>query len=76
MIAGEKNAPSLATRGKSTFSEGGGDKRFVLQHLKKHNCWKFYIKNAAVQYLFKSFTIRGKLMLKNEERIHQNGMHS
>ncbi|MFM1766469.1 MAG: hypothetical protein RIU71_2232, partial [Pseudomonadota bacterium] len=25
---GEKNAPSLATWGKSTFSEGGGDKGF------------------------------------------------
>ena len=76
MIAGEKNAPGLAARGKSTFSEGGGDKRLVLDEVKKHNCSKFYIKNAAVQYLFKSFTMRGKLMLINEERIHQNGMHS
>jgi hypothetical protein len=48
----------------------------VLNVIKKHDCSKFYIKNAAVQYLFKSFTMRGKLMLKNEERIHQNGMHS
>jgi hypothetical protein len=37
MIAGEKNAPSLATRGKSTFSEGGGDNGFMLEELKKHN---------------------------------------
>ena len=49
MIAGEKYAPSLATRGKSTFSEGGGDNWFVLSDIKKHDCAKFYIKNAAVQ---------------------------
>jgi hypothetical protein len=30
---GQKNAPSLATWGKSTFSEGGGDKGYAL---KKH----------------------------------------
>ena len=64
MIAGEKNAPSLATRGKSTFSEGGGDKGFVLDYLKKHDCSKFYRKNVAVQYFFKSFTMPFKLILK------------
>jgi len=64
MIAGEKNAPNLATRGKSTFSEGGGDKGFVLDCQKKHNCWKFYRKNVAVQHLFKSFTMGAKLILK------------
>ena len=64
MIAGEKNAPSLATRGKSTFSEGGGDKGLVLNHLKKHDCSKFYRKNVAVQYFFKSFTMPFKLILK------------
>jgi putative redox protein len=29
MITGQKNAPGLAAGGKSTFSEGGGDKRYV-----------------------------------------------
>ncbi len=64
MIAGEKNAPGLATRGKSTFSEGGGDKGFGLIWIKKHDCSKFYINIAAVQYFFKSFTIQIKLILK------------
>ena len=64
MIAGEKNAPGLATRGKSTFSEGGGDKGFVPVSIKKHDCSKFYRKIVAVQYLFKSFTMEIKLILK------------
>jgi hypothetical protein len=64
MIAGEKNAPNLATRGKSTFSEGGGDKGFVLNEIKKHDCSKFYRNIVAVQHLFKSFTIHIKLILK------------
>jgi hypothetical protein len=59
MIAGEKNAPGLATRGKSTFSEGGGDKGFVPISIKKHDCSKFYINFAAVQY----FTMQIKLSL-------------
>jgi hypothetical protein len=63
MIAGEKNAPGLAARGKSTFSEGGGDKRLVLDEVKKHDCSKFYIKNVAVQQLFKSFTMAAWLIL-------------
>ena len=57
MIAGEKKAPSLATRGKSTFSEGGGDNWLVLNDIKKHDCSKFYIKIAAVQHFYKGFTI-------------------
>ena len=63
MIAGEKNAPGLAARGKSTFSEGGGDKRLVLDEVKKHDCSKFYIENVAVQQLFKSFTMAFWLIL-------------
>jgi hypothetical protein len=63
MIAGEKNALSLATQGKSTFSEGGGDKGFVPISIKKHDCSKFYINFAAVQYFFKSFTMQIKLSL-------------
>jgi hypothetical protein len=57
MIAVKKKAPSLATRGKSTFSEGGGDKRSVFSNILKHHGIKFYIKNAAVQYLCIGFTM-------------------
>ena len=35
MILAQKNAPSLSDRGKSTFSEGGGDNGMCL---KKHEC--------------------------------------
>jgi hypothetical protein len=43
---GEKNAPSLAARGKSTFSEGGGDKRFVLSN-KKARLFEILHKNCC-----------------------------
>ncbi len=38
MITGKKNAPSLAVRGKSTFSEGGGDNRCMQKSTHVRNC--------------------------------------
>jgi hypothetical protein len=38
MITGKKNAPSLAVRGKSTFSEGGGDKWCEQKSTHAGNC--------------------------------------
>jgi hypothetical protein len=35
---GQKNAPSLATWGKSTFSEGGGDNRCMQKSTLVRNC--------------------------------------
>jgi hypothetical protein len=35
---GQKNAPSLAAGGKSTFSEGGGDKGCVQKSTTVRNC--------------------------------------
>jgi len=54
---GEKNAPSLAARGKSTFSEGGGDKRFELSNKKARLFEILHKKIAAVQHFYKGFTI-------------------
>jgi hypothetical protein len=38
MITAKKNAPSLAARGKSTFSEGGVDNRCVQKSTLVRNC--------------------------------------
>ncbi len=45
MITAKKNAPNLADRGKSTFSEGGGDKGACL---KKHGCANYSPIHVAV----------------------------
>ena len=50
MIPGQKNAPSLADRGKSTFSEGGGDNSSCLE---KHGCSNYRAIYAAVPQLMR-----------------------
>jgi hypothetical protein len=43
MITAKKNAPSLAAWGKSTFSEGGGDKRCMQKSTLVRNCTGFLL---------------------------------
>jgi hypothetical protein len=43
MITAKKNAPSIATWGKSTFSEGGGDKRCVQKSTLVRNCTGVFV---------------------------------
>jgi hypothetical protein len=40
---GQKNAPSLATWGKSTFSEGGGDNRCMQKSTLVRNCTGLFV---------------------------------
>jgi hypothetical protein len=40
---GQKNAPSLATWGKSTFSEGGGDNRCMQKSTPVRNCTGVFV---------------------------------
>jgi hypothetical protein len=40
---GQKNAPSLATWGKSTFSEGGGDNRCMQKSTLVRNCTGVFV---------------------------------
>jgi hypothetical protein len=42
--SGQKNAPSLAVGGKSTFSEGGGDKRWVQKSTLVRNCTRIVLR--------------------------------
>jgi hypothetical protein len=43
MITAKKNAPSLSTWGKSTFSEGGGDKGCVQKSTLVRNCTVVFV---------------------------------
>jgi hypothetical protein len=43
MITAKKNAPSLATWGKSTFSEGGGDNRCMQKSTLVRNCTGVFV---------------------------------
>jgi hypothetical protein len=48
---GQKNAPSLATWGKSTFSEGGGDNRCVQKSTLVRNCKGVFVAMQQVECL-------------------------
>jgi hypothetical protein len=48
MITAKKNAPSLTTWGKSTFSEGGGDKRCVQKSTHVRNCKGVFVASQQV----------------------------
>jgi hypothetical protein len=43
MITAKKNAPSLAAGGKSTFSEGGGDKGRMQKSTLVRNCTGVFV---------------------------------
>jgi hypothetical protein len=43
MITAKKNAPSLAAGGKSTFSEGGGDKGCMQKSTLVRNCTGVFV---------------------------------
>jgi hypothetical protein len=47
----QKNAPSLATWGKSTFSEGGGDKRCMQKSTLVRNCTGVFVALQQVDSL-------------------------
>ena len=72
MIAGEKNAPSLAARGKSTFSEGGGDKGFVnlfkkarlFEILHKNCCGATLLQRLYDRTLENSENLTGKIKME------------
>jgi hypothetical protein len=49
MITAKKNAPSLATWGKSTFSEGGGDNWCVQKSTLVRNCTGVFVALQQVQ---------------------------
>jgi hypothetical protein len=46
---GQKNAPSLATWGKSTFSEGGGDNWHVQKSTTVRNCTGVFVATQHAQ---------------------------
>jgi len=48
---GQKNAPSLATWGKSTFSEGGGDNRCMQKSTLVRNCTGVFVALQQVECL-------------------------
>jgi hypothetical protein len=48
MIKAKKNAPSLAVGGKSTFSEGGGDKGCVQKSTTVRNCNGLFVASQQV----------------------------
>jgi hypothetical protein len=48
MITVKKNAPSLAVGGKSTFSEGGGDKGCVQKSTTVRNCNGLFVASQQV----------------------------
>jgi hypothetical protein len=51
MITAKKNAPSLATWGKSTFSEGGGDNRCMQKSTPVRNCTGVFVALQQVECL-------------------------
>jgi hypothetical protein len=51
MITAKKNAPSLATWGKSTFSEGGGDNRCMQKSTLVRNCKGVFVAMQQVECL-------------------------
>jgi hypothetical protein len=46
--SGQKNAPSLAVGGKSTFSEGGGDNGCVQKSTTVRNCNGLFVASQQV----------------------------
>jgi hypothetical protein len=67
MITGEKNAPNLADRGKSTFSEGGGDKGFVQKSTTVRNC------NGSIAAMQQLRRAEMKKLVKSQAWIPQEG---
>jgi hypothetical protein len=64
---GKKNAPSLATWGKSTFSEGGGDKRGMQKSTLVRNCTGVFVALQQVDGLDVQ-----KLVKLNTSKTNQN----